>query len=406
MVRSNISPETPFPDRLGSSDYPPGLVPLTLGPLLEKRVALKQRALSLPNWDPRRRKDKARSEAHKWLLVTCFGYLGYKNARFGRIEAHEAVTTWGREALLRAKEVAEEMGFQRAAHVCGRAVGARKTAAASRRIFSRCWKKWPRAPRCRWRWTACTAGWPFCLRAWMSACRCPTAISASSRTAAPRRAALTCAGATRRPGWPTRSARCCAAWRAPKPPMPCAGRSARRWIFCAGSLRDLRAGRVPLENLLVGKKLSKELAGYRVPSPGARAALQLLAAGKPTRPGQRIRLLFTRGEPGVHAWNLPSAPDPAALDFDYYEDLMLRAAADAAAALWGGGRRPARARARRPGRTACACPCMPGAARGSRRSTRRNSLKLAWLMPFQMKHRMRCNRIILLSRCGQGPHPT
>ena len=111
MVRSNISPETPFPDRLGSSDYPPGLVPLTLGPLLEKRVALKQRALSLPNWDPRRRMDKARSEAHKWLLVTCFGYLGYKNARFGRIEAHEAVTTWGREALLRAKEVAEEMGF-------------------------------------------------------------------------------------------------------------------------------------------------------------------------------------------------------------------------------------------------------------------------------------------------------
>ncbi len=112
MVRSNISPETPFPDRLGSSDYPPGLVPLTLAPLLEKRVALKQRALSLPSWDQRRRIDKARSEAHKWLLVTCFGYLGYKNARFGRIEAHEAVTTWGREALLRAKEAAEDMGFR------------------------------------------------------------------------------------------------------------------------------------------------------------------------------------------------------------------------------------------------------------------------------------------------------
>lgn len=43
--------------------------------------------------------------------MTCFGYLGYKNARFGRIEAHEAVTTWGREALLRAKEAAEEHGF-------------------------------------------------------------------------------------------------------------------------------------------------------------------------------------------------------------------------------------------------------------------------------------------------------
>ncbi len=86
-------------------------MPRTLKPLLEKRIALKMRALRLPAWDPRRRSDKARSTAHKWLLVTCFGYLGYKNARFGRIEAHEAVTAHGREALLQAKEAAEELGF-------------------------------------------------------------------------------------------------------------------------------------------------------------------------------------------------------------------------------------------------------------------------------------------------------
>ncbi|NNG47460.1 MAG: hypothetical protein HKM86_10160, partial [Deltaproteobacteria bacterium] len=44
-------------------------------------------------------------------LVVCFGFLGYKNARFGRIEAHEAVTAWGREKLLSAKEIAEREGF-------------------------------------------------------------------------------------------------------------------------------------------------------------------------------------------------------------------------------------------------------------------------------------------------------
>ena len=44
--------------------------------------------------------------------MTCFGYLGYKNARFGKIEAHEAVTAYGREVLLRAKEAAEDMGFR------------------------------------------------------------------------------------------------------------------------------------------------------------------------------------------------------------------------------------------------------------------------------------------------------
>jgi DNA polymerase-2 len=50
--------------------------------------------------------------ALKWMLVTCFGYLGYRNARFGRIEAHESVTAFGREKLLQAKETCEEEGFE------------------------------------------------------------------------------------------------------------------------------------------------------------------------------------------------------------------------------------------------------------------------------------------------------
>ena len=32
-----------------------------------------------------------RAQLLKWLLVTCFGYTGYRNARFGRIECHEAI---------------------------------------------------------------------------------------------------------------------------------------------------------------------------------------------------------------------------------------------------------------------------------------------------------------------------
>ena len=52
-----------------------------------------------------------RRGALKWCLVSCFGYLGYRNAKFGRIEAHEATTAWGCEHLLRAKEIAEDAGF-------------------------------------------------------------------------------------------------------------------------------------------------------------------------------------------------------------------------------------------------------------------------------------------------------
>jgi DNA polymerase elongation subunit (family B) len=46
------------------------------------------------------------------LTHNCFGYQGYKNARFGQIEAHECTTALSREMLLRAKEVAEAQGYR------------------------------------------------------------------------------------------------------------------------------------------------------------------------------------------------------------------------------------------------------------------------------------------------------
>ena len=327
MVRSNISPETPFPDRLGSSDYPPGLIPLTLGPLLDKRVALKQRAISLPAWDPRRRLDKARSAAHKWLLVTCFGYLGYKNARFGRIEAHEAVTTWGREAMLRAKEVAEEMGFE-VLHMYVDGLWVRKVGCIKPEDFQPLLEEvasrtsLPVALDGVYRWVAFL---PSRLDA-----RLPVpnryfgvfqdgSVKARGIDLRRRDSAPFIADVQRE------MLRCLA--RAENPDQ-LREKVASVVALLREHLRALKDGRVPLEDLLVGKKLSKELEGYRVPSPGARAAMQLLAAGKSVRPGQRVRLLFTRGNPGVHAWNLPKAPELAALDTDYYEELLLRAASN------------------------------------------------------------------------------
>ncbi|TGK18858.1 DNA polymerase domain-containing protein [Leptospira stimsonii] len=54
---------------------------------------------------------EARQSALKWMLVTSFGYLGYRNAKFGRLESHESVTAIGREVLLIAKEIAEDHGY-------------------------------------------------------------------------------------------------------------------------------------------------------------------------------------------------------------------------------------------------------------------------------------------------------
>ena len=82
-----------------------------------------------------------------------------------------------------------------------------------------------------------------------------------------------------------------------------------------------------MEELLVAQKLSRELSAYADPSPAARAALQLQAAGKDVRPGQRVRFFYLRGEPDVHAWDLPNLPNPAALDIARYRTLLVRAAA-------------------------------------------------------------------------------
>ena len=92
------------------------------------------------------------------------------------------------------------------------------------------------------------------------------------------------------------------------------------------ALANLRAGRVPLEKLLVAQKLSRALEAYRTPSPAARAATQLQAVGKIVKPGQRVRFLYMRGRPGVYAWDLPTPPDPRALDLAYYDKFMRRAA--------------------------------------------------------------------------------
>jgi DNA polymerase-2 len=86
-----------------------GLVPRTLKPILQLREDLKARAKELP--PEAAAPYKQRQTALKWMLVTCFGYLGYKNARFGKIEAHEAVTAYGRDKLLAAKEIFEAAGF-------------------------------------------------------------------------------------------------------------------------------------------------------------------------------------------------------------------------------------------------------------------------------------------------------
>ena len=120
MSRFNISPETvncpccPDAPRIPELGYRicqkrRGITSRVVERLIAKRTQLKKlQKASEPTIAAR---FKLQRDSLKWLLVCCFGYTGYKNARFGKIEAHEAINAVARETLLVAKEIAESRGF-------------------------------------------------------------------------------------------------------------------------------------------------------------------------------------------------------------------------------------------------------------------------------------------------------
>ena len=122
MLRKNISAETVkcacCPDsknRVPELDWNvcdkrDGIVPLAIKIIVEKRLRYKELKANASNGADRARYD-ARQAALKWLGVTTFGYLGFNNAKFGRIDAHIAVCAWDRKILIDAARTAERKGF-------------------------------------------------------------------------------------------------------------------------------------------------------------------------------------------------------------------------------------------------------------------------------------------------------
>ncbi|MCF2136109.1 MAG: hypothetical protein K9W43_02625 [Candidatus Thorarchaeota archaeon] len=124
MVNHNISPETicfrkscEFNERFCREipglpfricDRKRGIVAKALEIVVKKRNGFKK--MIQEGHDPR--KYRLMQNTLKGVLVSCFGYLGFKNARFGRVEAHTAVTAFARETLLRTREIGEEMGLE------------------------------------------------------------------------------------------------------------------------------------------------------------------------------------------------------------------------------------------------------------------------------------------------------
>ncbi|TGM03841.1 DNA polymerase domain-containing protein [Leptospira jelokensis] len=122
MVTHNISPETinclccegePNIENVPSLGYRicakrKGIVSEALAHIVQRRNHYKEQK---KNNHPNSMNIQSKQSSLKWMLVTSFGYLGYRNAKFGKLESHEAVTAFGREKLITAKEVSEEYNY-------------------------------------------------------------------------------------------------------------------------------------------------------------------------------------------------------------------------------------------------------------------------------------------------------
>ena len=330
MVHFNISPETILPGKydpetgLPLTKHEPGLVPQTLKPLLEKRIAVKGELLGMSKWDARYKHYKAMSSAHKWLLVTCFGYLGYKNARFGRIEAHEAVTAYGREALLLAKEAAEDLGHE-VLHLYVDGMWVSKNGCSKVQDFE------PLLDDI----VECT-GLPVSLDGiykWIAflPSRTNRKVPVANRYFGVFQSGeIKMRGIeTRRHDTPLFISRTqleilqLLLTASDTDGLPDILPKARSLLL--ERIHAVREHRIPLHEFVIRQTLSRTSNEYRGSSSVATAIRQLEAAGKSLRPGQTVRFVFVMGSCRVRAWDLPSLPDVRSLDTHRYIELLMRA---------------------------------------------------------------------------------
>ncbi len=337
MARHNISPETINCDCCEHEPVPEvgyhlcrrrrGLVPRVLEPILKKRRIYKELSQRAKDAEVKR-VYSMRQTALKWLLVTCFGYLGYRNARYGRIEAHEAVTAFGREKLLQAKEIAERRGFE-VIHAIVDSLWVRKddmTHGDREGLLSEISNAVgiPIAVEGHYRWIAFVPS-----------------RTAPNLAVANRFFGLFDDGGMKIRGLEVR--------RSDMPPIVRNMQTEMLKILSTASnaeefqqktpevmeilrryLAMLRRGDVPPEELVIAQRLSKEPSTYKTNTAMAAASRALLASGAKPNPGERVRLIIVDSRATDQATKaIPYTAGTSSIDAydaDKYAELLLRAA--------------------------------------------------------------------------------
>ncbi len=302
-----------------------GLIPKTLRPLVEKR--LKYKILKRTHPDPETRRTFAdRYGAHKWMLVCCFGYLGYKNARFGCIEAHEATNAYGREALLRAKETAEAEGFH-LLHAIVDSLWLKKTDAT------------PEDYQALAASIEQATGLPMSFEGIFGWIGFFPSRSQPLKSVANRYAGAYLNGELKVRGLEVRrhdtppfikrvQQQMLDAMKEAKSLKELAASTHRLEVIAQEAIDTLNEGRVPLEELVITKHTSKSAKEYTQASATAVVVHTYHHYGIVIRPGQRVRYVVTDANakrPADRYCPFPWLGTPPGYDAEYYADLVRRA---------------------------------------------------------------------------------
>jgi DNA polymerase II len=300
MVQHNISAETLFCRCCDNRVVPEagyticerheGLMAAMLRPLIKRRAyyktCLKEGGIAPETaalYDQRQR-------AHKWIGVTCFGYLGYRNARFGRIESHEAVTAFGREQLLQSKEICEAHGYE-LLHALTDSVWIRQPGLTEEELLALCREITAATDvtmslEGRYRWIVFL---PSKVRPHLAVANRYFGVfwdgTLKARGLAYRRHDVPVfIQATQ---WAMLEVLAEA-----KNLTACAAHVPRALEVLRDTWEQLATGHIPPLQLLVAKTVGQELEAYRVENATAQALRQLRAVGIHLHPGERVRYLI------------------------------------------------------------------------------------------------------------------
>ncbi len=333
IVEYNVSPETVGVEEEDAFEISEmgikissheGLVPATLRPMVEKRVAVKRLLKKINKNDERYFRYQAYSNALKWLCVVAYGRLGFANSTFGRLNSHEVVSFIGRKMLIKAKELAEDHGFT-VIHAYVDSLFICKPGAAREDDFQSLLHEIQQETK-----LAIEVEEVYSWMAFVSSRQTP------NRSVANRFFGLQADGeyklrglASRREDTPLFVANAqlqvLKILAKEKNPSQLASLFPEVLNMLQGKIVALNHRRVPIHELLITQTLGRELDEYRVLSPAARAASQLQSIGKNVRMGQRIHFIYTKTKQGVHAWDIPQLFNPAFVDVMKYKELLFRA---------------------------------------------------------------------------------